>query len=70
ASPSPGWRDKPSPAMVRSQDAVVARLGVPVPLTLGFGTRAAKLKIWSISPLRSPLLRRAMSGAKCAVFLW
>jgi hypothetical protein len=40
-----GCRDQPSPAMVRRmaapiQDAMEARLGVPVPLTLGLGRTA------------------------------
>ena len=34
---APGWRDEPAPAVVWCQDAMVAGLGVPVPLTLGFG---------------------------------
>ena len=44
---APGWRDEPAPAVVWCQDAMVAELGVPVPLTLGFGTRAANLAMKS-----------------------
>ena len=54
-----GWRDEPAPAMIRNEDAMVTGLGVPVILTPGFGTSAARRAMYRQS--RSRLFRACPS---------